>query len=110
MNAKGAGVSQSPGWSSPFAGLCCEKSSFWLAQPLGGCLELALGLWLSNLTVADVYFVGESLCRIPQQGQDFYRRPTGAIATRASNRVRRKEVALYSWLPLPCWILSGSNV
>lgn len=71
MDGKGAGVHQPPGWSSPFAGLCCEKSSFWLAQPLGGCLELALGRRLSNLAVADVCFSGESLCRIPEQGQDF---------------------------------------
>lgn len=75
------------GWSSLFAGLCCEKSSFCLAQPLGGCLELAFGHWLSSLMVADVCFIKERLYRIPQQGQKFYRRPTGATATRASRRV-----------------------
>lgn len=84
---KAQGSISLPGWSSLFAGLCCEKSYFCLAQPLGGCLELAFGHWLSSLMVADVCFVRESLCRIPQQGQNFYRRPTGATATRALRRV-----------------------
>lgn len=60
MDGKGAGVHQSARWSSPFVGLRCEKSSFWLARLLGGCLELALGYWLSNLMVAGVRFIGES--------------------------------------------------
>lgn len=110
MDGKGAGVPQPAGWSSPFAGLCCEKSSFCLAQPLGGCPELVLGRWVSNLIVADVCFMGESLCRVPEQGQDCHRGPTGATATRALSRVGRKEAALYSWLPLPCWVSSGSDV
>lgn len=100
MDGKRAGVRQPAGWSSPFAGLCCEKSSFWLVQPLGGCLELAFGCWLSNLAVADVCFIRESLCRIPEQGMDFCRRLAGAIATRVGSGEKKQPCTLGFLFPV----------
>ena len=76
--------------SNPLSGLHSPLGAAW-SWPLGaGCPTLQ-----EQMSV-----LSESACKIPEQGQDFYRRPTGAIATRVGLGEKKQPYTLSFLFPV----------